>query len=441
MNIEDSDNFLIDLLIVCEKNDRKEIAKNIIEEWDNVSFTDISIPTYLFMKRGLDMIYLGGNLYMFIAKLFNEAKFVDYMSEIVEYDSVQDCIVATMNLIKVFGEPDLNTTASLITRILEKKTYDDNYNAELLNFLWERFERSAPYKDKPSWIIDVEYKQSELYENSMISINMFIELFNEELSEDLKRSEEYKMDKYIDIILFFQVDAIPGINKILEDKEIYVRNLLKSKENVDIFMKPYINTLALSTLQDDSYLYKVFGPCHPRDNRKLEINSTDICEMFGGDRMFLCKDNEFYTELEVPEQTERDRNSEDWFTGFCMYCHWKIREKHYALRIPLIQGGWYGCYCSFDCIRDDGLTIHETGTIVFDLIDHLEELMVKHGIFDRVWDDNYINMKEPIYYKPIDEDIKKDHIDPLDTLVGYNKISDYRKKGVEVEFEGIMSGL
>lgn len=34
----------------------------------------------------------------------------------------------------------------------------------------------------------------------------------------------------------------------------------------------------------------------------------------------------------------------------CQYCHQRIRDVSHSLRKPLLGGGWYGCYCSVECL-------------------------------------------------------------------------------------------
>ena len=43
-------------------------------------------------------------------------------------------------------------------------------------------------------------------------------------------------------------------------------------------------------------------------------------------------------------------NKDEWFRGYCPICHYRISKACYCARIPLPSGGWYGCYCSWDCV-------------------------------------------------------------------------------------------
>jgi len=42
-----------------------------------------------------------------------------------------------------------------------------------------------------------------------------------------------------------------------------------------------------------------------------------------------------------------------WFEGYCFNCEIEIPCSDLAIRIPIEDGGWKGCYCSIECAADD----------------------------------------------------------------------------------------
>lgn len=46
---------------------------------------------------------------------------------------------------------------------------------------------------------------------------------------------------------------------------------------------------------------------------------------------------------------------EDWFTKECDICQMDIPKKCWAVRYPMLYGGWNGCYCSMSCMETDPL--------------------------------------------------------------------------------------
>lgn len=78
----------------------------------------------------------------------------------------------------------------------------------------------------------------------------------------------------------------------------------------------------------------------------------------------------------------REEETETWFTGQCLVCNTKIRNKSYAVRFPHPKGGWVGCYCSFKCMKESP-PVDITNTIDI-LINFTRETLQKDGIFDRI---------------------------------------------------------
>lgn len=92
---------------------------------------------------------------------------------------------------------------------------------------------------------------------------------------------------------------------------------------------------------------KVVGPVHV--NTASSLTSDYICNRYGGCPMLLCS-------CYLPPEDERESLFDDeisWFRGSCDYCWRRIRRKAHAVRLPLIDGSWKGCYCSFICIQND----------------------------------------------------------------------------------------
>lgn len=73
-------------------------------------------------------------------------------------------------------------------------------------------------------------------------------------------------------------------------------------------------------------------------------------------RMFIC--NQYELDDDDLEIDDNLNNEVDWFTGECRICGKRIGERKWAVRLPLKfdvdeDGGWKGCYCSWDCVRGE----------------------------------------------------------------------------------------
>ena len=76
----------------------------------------------------------------------------------------------------------------------------------------------------------------------------------------------------------------------------------------------------------------------------------------------------------VPEE-------EPWFTGRCQICDDFIMDSSHALRFPNEGGGWEGCYCSFECLTENGdRTLTKEENL---LIGMMKDSIETYGIMDR----------------------------------------------------------
>lgn len=110
-----------------------------------------------------------------------------------------------------------------------------------------------------------------------------------------------------------------------------------------------------------------------RDRYYGMVNRRDIkcCSFDGNCRMFTCNCCDIVDD------------GGDWFIGRCIKCLKIISEPYHALRMPLENGGWCGCYCSFDCLRACYCEGHVDDEINDFMISTLEFFMETVGVLDR----------------------------------------------------------
>ncbi len=102
---------------------------------------------------------------------------------------------------------------------------------------------------------------------------------------------------------------------------------------------------------DDQSLFREYGPLSECYNHKN--SDSHQCSKYGC-RMFLCRefvDNDPDDDVTLIE--EHVLSAQDWFTGVCdnKKCNKDIKKRHYSIRLPVLGGGWKGCYCSLDCAK------------------------------------------------------------------------------------------
>lgn len=97
----------------------------------------------------------------------------------------------------------------------------------------------------------------------------------------------------------------------------------------------------------DVDIFHEYGPvntiCSGQDSG---LARNHVCRKWGGCRMLLC--NCFLNTDEGDDTTGKH-----WFTGECDKCGALIAEEHHAVRLPLESGGWEGCYCSIEHVKEN----------------------------------------------------------------------------------------
>lgn len=113
---------------------------------------------------------------------------------------------------------------------------------------------------------------------------------------------------------------------------------------------------------------RIFGPVNPILNQECDESIP------GGCRMLSC------TCREVDQDIDDDTPS-PWFTGECDTCKLTIRNLSHAIRQPVVGGGWIGCYCSIQCLRDNpARSLDQMAEL---LLDHMITIIEDKGISDR----------------------------------------------------------
>lgn len=122
-------------------------------------------------------------------------------------------------------------------------------------------------------------------------------------------------------------------------------------------------------------LIRLYGPSNPFFGEL----SGDVDT--GQDRMLKC------TYWDYDEEIDDIR---PWYRGVCDWRGHRITSERCALRIPVPNGGWMGCYCSAQCVRDkiedmnDGTNLQfspSTITAMLSMVDIMMEQVMQYGIY------------------------------------------------------------
>lgn len=233
----------------------------------------------------------------------------------LDMDHIEELIEIWEKVDKIYKEIDSSLDAEFYktVRQLEMQYYEEDYPLD--EYICRRIADYSPLAKEPSYIIHVE---------EMSNI--------EQVLEDLKKPD----DSYI-----LDIDSLQSNIR---------RDLVKDPSSVEYYRWRYSLSKTRFALEKSLFLNRLFGPV----NRRVgdDLLGDDICSIYGGCRMFTCPCLE----------------GVDWFTGYCMHCFKRIEHLCNCLRIPAIEGRWYGCYCSFDCV-ESAIRIEYQAEVDFDTPD------------------------------------------------------------------------
>ena len=131
------------------------------------------------------------------------------------------------------------------------------------------------------------------------------------------------------------------------------------------------------SLYNDVAVFRELGPVNSQFTHHQELLAHSKCNKYGGCRMFTCTEFETITE-QGDDYDIMDQHIiiTDWFRGSCDKCLRRISKRHYAVRQPLLHGGWRGCYCSFECLEKI-LTNNHEAMMVGRIKEQLEVLNIR----------------------------------------------------------------
>lgn len=113
--------------------------------------------------------------------------------------------------------------------------------------------------------------------------------------------------------------------------------------------------------QNDENLFRILGPVNLLTGDRLD--GDRVCALWGGCRMLTCnmfERDDSRAGLSYPaseggaalDEGDVIDYAADWFyLARCHRCDRRIRSRAHAIREPLPYGGWRGCYCSPECLR------------------------------------------------------------------------------------------
>lgn len=381
---EQNQNIIFTLIIVKASTvGSVDVAKMMLCEWERCVRPPDECST---------VIWLSANSWFPVEALIflltiETIEFQEAILELCQLGEGDNVRLGLTRLLRYYGDPD---SEDLIHSIRICKEQDNQAIEEELSLMLRSVNEFAP---RPRWIIEMEDPESEEY----------LEIIDEDMEVTLPDGQEAPISELIQgidgmkftlddsISLLIDTMELTGIGNIEPDEEnlIKLERIITSmtQEQREEIIRPMLKTRLMLQLGQDKELFRRLGPSNPYVDTDY-ADSFDILK----DRMFTCDKFDY----------DEDKGTvNNWFRGSCDSCMRRIEKKHYALRKPMLMGGWIGCYCSTECIRqlmigsDYCCETIEIDAVTNELIKKMEQSLVEIGIYDPYEPEEIEEQEEP----------------------------------------------
>lgn len=280
-----------------------------------------------------------------ITKAYPEITYAELTQELIDHNEIGDkLLTGLVRLHQIY-----NPTKQDVNNMLESAQDNNPTVYNYLAYYIKQRDDFAEYAPAPDWLINSSDNPPEAKDIPI-----------PEITKPIYRN----IDELIDSTIM-KADTIGLTFDDVNDSRALLRFILSGlpyKDKVSL-----LRTLNKDIDQADIQLFRVLGPANP-------YSTPDAY----GNRMFIT--NEY----------DEDENEIDWFTGACNECNRRILSRFRAIRMPRPNGGWLGCYCSFECLEQGLTRIEEEDNkpdlLTRTMIKYLKSIIKQNGIIDRKGD-------------------------------------------------------
>ena len=359
-SLKDQSNTLLALFLsTCASYDRKDAIGIVLEAWKlTYPIGDtVNIRSRLFVTIEINLPILA---YVTLSDPYYT--YVELMNDLSSLDNSPEVVSACGKADKIFG-PQSYETYKMVS---DHASTVDNWRVE--EYAIDNMVKIAPYQPIPNWVNNPS-------NNPLVPADQLYIPDSGKVKFVLPSNEEAVR------LLTVGLAEIGLVSQSVDETKIYLTNLINNstQEKKYELLYPILETQFQLELGSDIYLSRLFGPTNPLIDQDLTLPGKS--NMYGGCRMFLCDVFDYNEDFEFVEK---------WFVGACDTCQLRIRKEHHAVRKPRPNGGWIGCYCSWDCARKsifvdgkDELTM-EMDVLTHELIGVFEKQINETGIQDRL---------------------------------------------------------
>lgn len=244
------------------------------------------------------------------------------------------------------------------------------------------------------------------YDPHFISREMYSETRN---NKDVKRYIEYKRKKLLNCVkakkpewvmepktgeteeVYKSLDSSGEYNSPINSEKLLsqLKEAIDSNiklDPLDLDQKKDIENLTSMVISlkenilnqnEDFPSERYYGPSN-------EIFDQECCGIKGPCKMFYCNcrnemdyEDTSYLDLGLNSKV---KNPQSWFNGICEECGIGIEKFNYTVRFPIKDGGWLGCFCSFECMKKSNIRPYDNETEI--RVKEIKETLNKIGVVD-----------------------------------------------------------
>ena len=345
------------ILTLCTDVDYGTRMDMFMERFNNPNGS-LSILAEIFQDQAYD-----DQVLRYVVMNYVDATYPEIMLEYIDYDRDFNLILIYKRILDIFGEQPLDILLTLM------KSANEQDNQMVVGFLKEIVGKQSNPAEKPEYV-DNFTGSKELPYDDEIALPTF------QFETQLPSEEEI-----INILLEGIKDSGLTEEKFDQAREDVTEHVsMASSEERRKMVNPILENKALLGLSDNITLFRILGPSNAILGEDLRSGSP--CSKYGGCRMLTCNcfnnlDPDYDTPIDNPE----------WFVGYCEKCSQKIAKKCYALRIPVVHGGWQGCFCSKRCLLENedyfDIDAGEPNVLTVNMVDIVHNQLRDIGIQDR----------------------------------------------------------
>ena len=262
--------------------------------------------------------------------------------------------------------------------------------SNLEDFQWDHLIDTADETLKGS-LFDPHFISRESY--SETQNNKDVKRYIEHKRKTLLNEFKCKKPEYASIKTIIDKEG----KDVIESEEIYKKissESLDSEKLLSLMKDTIENNVIIKSKEDQEIIEKIAQlSISFKDNllneseqfpneRYYGINNgifnQDCCGKKGSCAMFycMCREDIDYEDTSYNEAV----NPFGWFNNICEECGIGIEKMRYALRFPVKDGGWTGCFCSFTCMKKSNIRPIEKDDQF--RIQEIKSFIEKIGVFD-----------------------------------------------------------